>query len=68
MGKQLYLNTAIIELLHKLPLFDMFSRDELRRVLRSGDVIRLERHQKDSVVHRGGRLQPLGVRSVARCG
>ncbi len=54
MGKQIYLNTTIIELLHKLPVFNMFSRDEMRRMLRSGDVLRLERHPKDAVVIQEG--------------
>jgi CRP-like cAMP-binding protein len=53
-GKQIYLNNTIIELLHKLPVFNMFSKDELRGMLRSGNVLRLERHPKDTVVIQEG--------------
>ncbi len=51
---QLYMNTALLELLLKLPVFDMFSEAELRRMLYSGELLRLEKFAPgDTIIEEG---------------
>lgn len=40
---QLYTNKFILDLLQKMPVFNMFSQDEIRTMLYSGELVRIER-------------------------
>ncbi len=49
-----YTNKLIIELLHKLPPFSMFSENEIRKMLYSGKLVRIERFKADEVLIQEG--------------
>jgi len=53
-NKQLYMNDALLEMLHKLPVFSVFSYDELRRMLYSGKVLRIEKFSPGDVIIQEG--------------
>ncbi len=48
------MNTTLLQLLHKLPVFSMFSETELRRMLYSGEVVRIKKFAPGDVVIREG--------------
>ena len=48
--RQIYLNPAIIGLLKKLPLFSVFSPEELRRILYSGQFLHLEKYEPHEII------------------
>lgn len=50
----LYLNTAMLEMLHKLPMFSMFSEAELRRMIYSGKFLRIDRFCPEDVIIQEG--------------
>lgn len=53
-GKQLYMNQAILDMLQRLPVFNMFSEDEIRRMLYSGEFVSIERYTKgDTIIQEG---------------
>ncbi len=54
MNKSIYMNASVIDFLHRIPVFKMFTRDELCMMLRNGDVIRLERHMPHRIVIKEG--------------
>lgn len=53
-NQQIYMNSALLEMLHKLPVFDAFSAGELRRILYSGKVLRIEKFSPEDVVIQEG--------------
>lgn len=46
----IYTNAPIIELLHKLPPFSMFSLEEIRSMLYSGKLVRIDRFEPGQVI------------------
>jgi|GEM_PF-4925801 len=52
--KQIYLNSLILDLLHKVPVFSMFSEDELRKMLYSGELVKIEKYKPLDVLIQEG--------------
>lgn len=52
--KQIYLNSLIIDLLQKAPVFSMFSENEIRKMLYSGELVKIERYKPMDVVIQEG--------------
>ncbi len=52
--KQVYLNTLILELLHKVPVFSVFSEKEIRRMLYSGELVQIQKYKPCDVVIQEG--------------
>ncbi len=52
--KQIYTNKLILDLLHRLPVFSMFSEAELRKMLYSGKLVRIEKYKMgDAIIQEG---------------
>jgi CRP-like cAMP-binding protein len=52
--KQIYLNSLIIDLLQKAPVFSMFSENEIRKMLYSGELVKIERYKPMDIVIQEG--------------
>lgn len=52
--KQIYLNSLILDLLQKVPVFSMFTEDELRKMLYSGELVKIEKFKALDVIIKEG--------------
>lgn len=54
MAKQIYTNKVILDVLGKIPFFSMFSEDEIRRMLYSGELVRIIKFSAEDRIIREG--------------